>query len=251
MNTLKIEYKEKYAIVGLDRGKANAINQEMVTEIRQVFAELRQNKDVRGVILAGKEHFFSAGLDVIELYGYDKTQIHAFWQNFAEMVAEMTAFPKPLIAAITGYSPAGGCVLAVCADYRIMATGKYHIGLNEVPVGIVVPRSIFELYAFWIGKRRAYQNLLEGKLMSAEEALQIGLVDELASPEAVLQAAEAKLKQYLGFELAGWQKSKANLRKELLDSMQNFEESMAKTIEHWWSPQARAVLEKVIQQIRK
>src|SRR5690606_38326654 len=125
-------------------------------------------------ILMGKEGFFSSGLDLITLFEYDQAQIKKFWEKFIGLVHQLVRFPKPLICAITGHSPAGGCVLALCADYRIMAQGDYIIGLNEVPVGIVVPGSIAQLYGFWIGMGNASRFLLEGKLLKPEEAESVG-----------------------------------------------------------------------------
>src|SRR6476661_6002589 len=168
MNTLEITIRDKVAIIALNRGRSNAINAEMVSDLKKIINSIEDDVAIGGVILTGKEGFFTAGLDLIELYDYDQEQIKNFWINFLDLVAVLTKFKKPMIAAISGHSPAGGCVMSLCCDYRIMAEGKYIIGLNEVPVGIIVPDSIFELYAFWIGKARAYQNLMEGKLMNVE-----------------------------------------------------------------------------------
>src|SRR5690606_32452196 len=106
------------------------------------------------------------GLDLITLFEYDEAKIHEFWESFIALIYDLAAFPKPSIAAITGHSPAGGCVLALCCDHRVMAEGDYIIGLNEVPVGIIVPQCIFELYSFWLGSARASKFLLEGKLLA-------------------------------------------------------------------------------------
>ena len=85
--------------------------------------------------------------------------------------ADTTSSTKPTLRA--------SCVLAICCDYRIMAEGNFMIGLNEIPVGLIVPESIFHLYSFWIGKANAYRLLLEGRLLSPQEALKVGLVISL------------------------------------------------------------------------
>ena len=97
MHTLNITKKGGYAIVQIQRGKVNAINHQVVNEIRSAFSELGQDDSVRGVILTGIPHFFSAGLDVIELYGYDQMQMRQFMSDFGRMHIELVRFPKPLV----------------------------------------------------------------------------------------------------------------------------------------------------------
>ena len=252
MNTFKLSVRDKIAYLTLDRGTSNAINSEMVHELTDMLVNLEKDDNVGGLILTGKEGFFSVGLDLIELYNYNEAEIKQFWHDFLKMVSVFTAFKKPVISAISGHSPAGGCVLAICSDYRIMAEGKYIIGLNEVPVGIIVPDSIFHVYAFWLGKANAYRFLLEGKLMRSEEALQVGLVDELVDGKALITAAERKMKQYLGFDWTTWQQSKQNLRKELVEKVQADQtETLDAMLKQWWAPSTRSILHTIIQNLQK
>ena len=189
----------------------------MIAELTSTIKSLEENDEVAGVILSGKENFFSSGVDLIEVYDYDEQTIRQFWIDLLDLQTALFSFKKPLVAAITGHSPAGGCVLALCCDYRVMAQGKYIIGLNEVPVGIVVPDTICENYAFWIGKRKAYQYLLEGKLLTVDEALRDGLIDEVCEPERVLETAEQKVRAYMkNLMRPPWSLSKLNLRGELI-----------------------------------
>jgi enoyl-CoA hydratase/carnithine racemase len=128
-----------------------------------------------------------------------------------------------------------------------MAEGKYIIGLNEVPVGIIVPNSIFKLYSFWLGNANAYRNLLEGKLFSPEEALSVGLVDELVRPESILTAAERKARKYMAYETNTWQQSKLNLRKEIIAATSADQgQDLEIMLKQWWSPSTRAILKTLI-----
>lgn len=252
MEFLQTEKRENYIVVTLDRGKANPINEAMILELRTLVKELSINDEVKGVILTGKENFFSAGLDVIELYEFDTPQLKSFWINFTSLIRELSAFSKPIIAAITGHSPAGGCVLAICCDYRVMADGNYKIGLNEIPVGITLPEIIFNIYSFWIGRRRAYQNLMEGKMMSPEEALKIGLIDEICPYEVIMNRATTKLKTYLSFDSATWQHSKINLKKGLLESLnKDFDTAYQYTLKDWWSDETRLRMGEIVKTLRK
>ena len=252
MNTIAVTIKDKVAIITLNRGKSNSLNREMVTELNDMLESIENDPNIGGVIVTGRENFFSAGLDLIELYHYNEEEAKNFWHLFLKFTAKLTAFKKPLVAAINGHSPAGGCVIALGCDARVMAEGKYIIGLNEVPVGIIVPHSIFALYGFWLGKANAYRNLLEGKLFSPEEALAIGLVDELVKPESILTAAERKVKKYMAFEANTWQQSKINVRRELIEVM-NADQTADLDImlKQWWSQPTRAILKSLIDGLQK
>lgn len=251
MSTLITEYRYPEVIIRLNRPKANAINMQMVMELNEELSKIKTNRDAKGVILTGQGAFFSAGLDVVELYSYSEDEILQFWRAFDKLVRNLVAFPKQLIAAVNGHSPAGGCVLALCADYRVMANGAYRIGLNEVPVGVVVPESIFNLYSFWVGSAVAYRNLMEGKLFTADEALAIGLVDEAVDQALVEEHALNKLKQYFSFNRSVWKQSKLNLRKNLVNKLSvDFNSTYEPTIKEWWSPETRNQLAAMIEKLK-
>lgn len=251
METLETRIQNDYLLIQLKRGRSNPINAQMVNELRQVFRDLPHDTDVKGAILTGQPKFFSVGLDVVELYDYDRETMKAFWFDFSHLIVEMISCPKPIVAAINGHSPAGGCVLAMCCDYRVMANGKYNIGLNEIPVGIVAPSSIYYLYSFVVGEGLAYQLLMDGTLMNAEAAHKIRLVNEVADEADVLTQAENKLQQYMGFSPTAWQESKRNLRKPLLKRINDdFESGFEGTLYHWWSPEFRSQLQAMIAKLK-
>jgi len=252
MNTINVTIKDRLAIITLNRGKSNSLNREMVTELTDMLQHIAADDNIGGAIITGKDNFFSAGLDLIELYSYNEEEAKSFWHLFLNFAAKITAFKKPLIAAINGHSPAGGCVIALACDARVMAEGKYIIGLNEVPVGIIVPNSIFHLYAFWLGKADASRSLLEGKLFNPEEALAIGLVDEVVKPESILTAAERKARKYMAFESNTWQQSKVNIRKELIAITQADQSAdLEIMLKQWWAPSTRAILKTIIDGLQK
>ncbi|MDP5061880.1 MAG: enoyl-CoA hydratase/isomerase family protein [Maribacter sp.] len=249
MKTLEITYKDDYAIVQMNRGKVNAINAEMVNELSTTFRDLEKNVAVKGVILTGQPHYFSAGLDLIELYQYDKEQITHFFTVFGALYLQLVQFKKPFISAITGHSPAGGCVLAVASDNRYMAEGdKYVIGLNEVAVNIQISQNLTEAYAFWMGDGLASRYILEGKLLSGKEALAAGLVDELVPLENVLERAEKQMKIYMRADQEILINTKAKLRKHLLDKLDlNAETSLKEASELWWKPEIRAKMKAYVE----
>ena len=251
MSTFQISVQDKLATVTLDRGRSNPINHQMVKELTACIKDLDADDTVGGLILTGKEGFFSSGIDLIEAYGYDEGQSREFWFDFLAMQNTLASFNKPMVAAISGHSPAGGCILAICCDYRIMAEGKFVIGLNELPVGIIVPNSVFNLYAFWLGQRKAYQYLMEGKLLNVNEALEAGLIDEISAPENLIPVAEKKAMAYMQLNAVTWSQSKLNLRKDLIAKLNGDQTgTLNKMLEQWWAPATRKSLQIMIQNLK-
>ncbi len=251
MNTLKITKKEGYVIVQLDRGKVNAVNLEMVRDLHKVIQSFNNDDSVRGVILTGQPHFFTAGLDVIELYSYDAETIRAMFIAFGELYIQLASFPKPLIAAITGHAPAAGTVLAIPCDYRVMVEGeKYTIGLNEILVNIGLSEDVINGYTFWLGEGIAARNLLQGKLMNAKEAYAIGFVDEVCSMEEVLERAEQQMQQYLVAEPQIFQSIKLKARKSWVESLgENAETELKENLGIWWKPEVRGRMKGFVERL--
>lgn len=251
MDFIKIAVEDRVSHIYLDRGRSNALHQQMLEELGMAVADAQSNPAVEGVIFHGKEGFFSAGLDLIALYDYSEEEVRRFWLTFMDVIRMLVAFDKPAVAAISGHSPAAGCVLASCCDYRVMADGDFIIGLNEVPVGLIVPESIFQLYGFWLGPAQAYRYLLEGKLLKPQEALEAGLVDEVVDPRRIRSAAERQLRNYTQYERNTWRQSKRNMRRSLVATFEaNQEETIEAILKQWWSPATRSIIKSIIDNLK-
>ncbi|HEV2333562.1 MAG TPA: enoyl-CoA hydratase/isomerase family protein [Gammaproteobacteria bacterium] len=185
----KIEHGEVLELK-LDRPPANALNHALVKELRAAI-EAAPGAGAKAIVLSGSEGMYSGGLDVPELLTYDRAAMARFWQDFFDLLQSIALSPIPVAAAITGHSPAGGAVLAIFCDTRIAAQGKFKIGLNEVQVGLPVPRVILAALTRLVGPRQAERLAVRGLLVSPEEALAAGLVDQLTAPEEVVPAALA------------------------------------------------------------
>ena len=253
MNTINITKKEGYAIVQLKSGKVNAINHEMVNELSTAFDELENDTEIRGVILTGIPHFFSAGLNVIELFGYDQKKMRQFMHDFGALHVQMVWFSKPLVCAINGHSPAGGTVLAITADYRIMAEGeKYSIGLNEVAVSVQISNNLVAGYSFWLGQHLAHKYIMAGKLLNCKEALEAGLIDELQTQENLLPRAEKVMQNYLLAHPKILKNTKNKVRKTWLEQLGKYnEEDLEQSLDVWWDPEIRARMQALINRISK
>ncbi len=251
MKRLIITKKESYTIIQLNGPRANAINLEMVEELRTTIADLESDPKVRGVIITGKPKYFSVGLDLIDLYSYDEEKIAKFFRAFGTMYIELAHFSKPLIAAITGHAPAGGAVIALTCDYRILAEGEvYGIGLNEVAVDIQISDNIIHGYAFWLGYGKATKYLLEGKLLRPHEALESGFADEVVPLDEVLAKAEQQITKYLQADETIFKTTKLKCRKVWLDQLEEEnEDTLREALEIWWNPEIRSKLKTLVESI--
>src|SRR5690606_8090917 len=129
----------------LARPPVNALDPTLCRLLREA-VDRAVADGARGIVLSGAPGVFSAGLDVPFLLQLDRTdQVRAAWDAFIEAARALAHSPVPVAAALTGQAPAGGCVLALCCDYRVMAEGDFRIGLNETQVGLVAPEGIQRL----------------------------------------------------------------------------------------------------------
>src|SRR5574337_1953186 len=127
--------------INLARPPVNALDLEMLQALRSaVGAGVRDG--VRGIVLSGAPGLYSAGVDIPALLAKDRRGVREYWGELFALCATLARAPIPLAAAVTGHAPAGGAVLALFCDYRVMAEGAFKIGLNEVQVGLLVPEAI-------------------------------------------------------------------------------------------------------------
>jgi Delta3-Delta2-enoyl-CoA isomerase len=251
MSTFQISINNRLATITIDRGRSNPINHQMVKDLVACINELNADDNVGGLIITGKPGFFSSGIDLIEAYNYDEEQIKQFWIDFLALPAALVSFKKPLVAAINGHSPAGGCVIALCCDYRVMVEGQFIIGLNEIPVGIIVPDGIFKLYSACIGEHKAYQYILEGRLINPTEAHSDGLVDEICTQENLQYVSEEKIRTLMQFNPVTWSTTKTNLRTGLIDKLkQDNTATLSVMLKQWWAPETRKGLQMMIEKLK-
>jgi 3,2-trans-enoyl-CoA isomerase len=179
------------ATVKLSRGKVNALNETVVDEITGCLKDLADDDGVKAVILTGTGKFFTFGFDIPEFLSYPKESFIRYLTKFTDLYAYLFLYPKPVIAALNGHTIAGGCMLAIACDYRIMVPGKAKITLNEINFGSSLFAGSVDILKLLLGQREAEKAVYNGTMYSAEEAYRIGLIDQISS-EAELEADAIK-----------------------------------------------------------
>ncbi|KOC60150.1 Enoyl-CoA delta isomerase 1, mitochondrial [Habropoda laboriosa] len=202
------------ATVSMACPPVNSLNRELLNTLNTSLKNI-QNQKCKGVILSSSlPNVFSAGLDIMEMYDRNEKQLTEYWHTLQDTWLTLYNLQIPIAAAINGSSPAGGCLLALSCEYRVLVEGKHTIGLNETKLGIVAPEWFRNLYIETIGYRKAEIALLRGTLFHPKEALEIGLVDELASDKAnAIKKCQDYINSFKSIPSKGRLKTKMELRK--------------------------------------
>lgn len=149
------------------------------------------------VISSSSPKIFCAGLELSELYKPDTDRLGRFWNAFQQLYLDLYGSRLTTLAAMGGHAPAAGCMLALSCDYRIFSATGGKIGLNESLLGIVAPPWLGQQYVDIIGHRRAEMALSLGTLFSPQEALEVGLVDEVAHDSNVVDIAKQRASEWM------------------------------------------------------
>jgi Delta3-Delta2-enoyl-CoA isomerase len=236
MNFITIHTQDRVAIVELHRGKVSALNGQVVGEISTALRSLETAADVRAVVITGQGKFFSFGFDIPEFLSFSREDFTSFLVQFTSLYTYMFGYPKPLVAALNGHTMAGGCMLALACDHRIMVTGNAKIALNEIGFGSSVFAGSTEMLRFAVGSANASRILLTGTLYTAEQAREVGLVDEVASEETVLAVAKKTAAELGAKSSPAFARIKRLLRGPVLEQMRPREaESIREFVEIWYS----------------
>lgn len=246
MTHLETAYHEGIATITLHRGKVNALNAALVAELHAAFAALEEEATVRAVVLTGHGRFFSFGLDVPELYPLPPEAFARFLGDFTSLYARICGCPKPVVAAVNGHAIAGGCMLALACDRRLMAAEGARIGLNEITFGSSVFAGSVEMLRTLVGQARAEQVLLEGAMHPAEAARELGLVDRILPAAELLPAAIAEARALGDRSPAAYGHLKRMLRAPVIETMRAREaESIRAFVRIWYSQATRDQLRRI------
>lgn len=233
----------------LDHPPANALNPELVHELHEAI-KAAPGTDACALILSGAEGMFSAGLDVPELLKLDSAAMSVFWKEFIELLRAIAVSPIPIAAALTGHSPAGGAVLVLFCDTRIAAAGEFKIGLNEVRVGLPVPTVIYAALKRLVGIRQAERLCLRGLLIAPDEALRIGLVDQVLPVEQVIPAALEWCRSLLELPPQAVAATRRLARADLVGLFSELgERSHADLMDAWFSVETQAAMRAMVAQL--
>lgn len=244
-------------LLRLARPPVNALDPALCVALCEA-VEAALGEGAEGLVLAGGPKVFSAGLDVPHLVslGEDRQALRKAWEAFFDAARALAGSPVPVAAAIAGHAPAGGCVLALCCDHRVMARSPepdkpFLIGLNETRVGLAIPAGIADLMRRTVGTRLAERLLVAGDMLDSDAALAAGLVDEVAELDAVLPRATAWLRCLLQLPRQPMLDTRALLRADLQDAVSPRRLTLETFLDQWQQPDTQAALRALVARLGK
>ncbi|MFI9099124.1 enoyl-CoA hydratase/isomerase family protein [Streptomyces fildesensis] len=188
--TVSLEVAEGVGTIRIDRPPMNALDIATQDRLKVVAEEAGRRDDVRAVILWGGEKVFAAGADIKEMQAMSYEGMVDRSRALQESFTAVARIPKPVVAAVTGYALGGGCELALCADIRIAAENA-KLGQPEILLGLIPGAGGTQRLTRLVGPSRAKDLIFTGRMVKAEEALAIGLVDKVVPAEQVYAEARA------------------------------------------------------------
>jgi enoyl-CoA hydratase/carnithine racemase len=239
------------ALLTLSQGKANAMSVQLLDTLDELVTRLEESR-ARAAVVTGYERFFSAGLALPTLIDLDRAAMKRFIERFNSVMARLFAQPMPVVAAVNGHAIAGGCVLALMCDLRLMARGDFKIGLNEVQLGIGLPSVVIETLRIAVPPASLLPIAVEGRLVSPDQALALGLVDELLAPEELLPRALESARRLAEAPSPGVAQVKAALRRPAREAILRYgDDETDKWLDSWFSPEARERLSSAVARLRR
>ena len=233
-------------ILRLSRAHGNAINAELVEALIATLAEAEADPSIKGVLLASTGKIFCPGLDLQELLPLDRPAMGRFMQRFSTAVLALYTFPKPVVAAIHGHALAGGCVLSLCADWRILKRGAL-VGLNEVKVGVPLPFGVAHIVRDAVPRNALAAVALLGRNFSDETALAAGLADELVEGEGFEAAALTRLSEFTVKDGPALSVTKRYLRSPVVERIRAHNQLLLpEWLDGWFSTETRARIQGIV-----
>ncbi|MFQ5671233.1 MAG: enoyl-CoA hydratase/isomerase family protein [Acidobacteriota bacterium] len=239
------------ALIRMNTRHGNALNPDLFRELSLAVEQAAGDSGVRGVLLTSTGKIFSPGLDLQELLEFDRPAMEVFMDQFGTTLLSLYTFPKPLVAGISGHAIAGGCVLALTADWRILKEGA-SIGLNEVRVGVPLPFSVALLLREMIRRPFLGEVALLGRNFSGEAAVAAGLVHELCGGDRFEASCISRLEEYASRDPAALAITKKYLRSVTLERMRVGDSPYrCEFLDCWFSPGTRRNIQAIVAGLQK
>lgn len=228
---------DSVAVLAMAHGKVNALDIEFCDALAGRFNDLRR-LDAKAIVLTGKDGIFSAGVDLKRLSAGGADYTRQFLPALHRLFDAVFFHPKPVIAAVNGHAIAGGCVLACCADRRIMARDAGRIGVTEILVGVPFPALAFEIVRFAVPPRYLSEFTLSGATYATDEAQRLGWVNEVTDSGQLINRAIAAAKELSLLSPAAFAQTKLQIRQPVAERLKKSGEATDKAVTDIWAAPA-------------
>jgi enoyl-CoA hydratase len=237
------------AVLRLEHGKANAIDPELFAELDARLDEVEVSPAVRALVLTGSGGIFSAGVNLFKVRDGGADYVATFLPRLTGSLLRLFTLPLPVVAAVNGHAIAGGLVLALACDHRVMAEGAGKLGLTELLVGVPFPTAALEIVRFQAPGRTVQDLILSGRTVTGREALAMRLVDEVAPPGELLSRSLAAAAHYGRIPRPAYALSKRQLRAPAVALIERYRAAHdAEVVAAWSAAEAREAIARYLEQ---
>ena len=235
-------------VLTLAHGKANALDPEVLRALTAALAD-EARRPARGLIVTGQGAMFSAGLDLLALEHATRDELTALVTALTDALVALFTFPRPTVAAINGHAVAGGALIALACDQRVMAEGKGKIGLTESQLGLVVPPSVLELLRYALPRPVLERLVYGGQLYPTFKALDMQVVDAVVEPEELLDRCVAEIEEWTP-NVHAFADIKGRLHAPTLAAVEAARTLDVAFAERWFADDATALRREAIEKLR-
>ena len=225
------EDHDRIAILRIEHGKANTLDIELCNAVVETF---EQANDARAVVLTGTGRIFSAGVDLFRVLDEGRRYIEAFVPAMCRAFERVFVHPAPVVAAANGHAIAGGCLLVVAADQRLMAAGTARIGIPELQVGVPFPPIALEIMRFATPPQHFQTTVYRAETHEPPAALDLGLIDEVVAPDMLLHRALARAERLASVTAETFAITKRELRRPVIDRVRALDEAVLAEVRAQW-----------------
>ncbi len=236
---IEVENRGVVSVLRMARGKGNALNLALLAALAEALDALERGPARSGVI-TGQGSVFGAGVDLPELLAGGEGYIRRFLPKMVDVFKRLATFPKPLVAAVNGHAIAGGAIIMLACDVRLLATGSARIGLSEIQVGVLFPSWALEIARYTTPREHFSSLICTGQTWQPVDALARGLVDELVAPEGLLDRACTVASELSELAPAIFETTKLAARRPMIESAERLRPGDAAIVDNWCSRETLA-----------
>jgi enoyl-CoA hydratase/carnithine racemase len=251
ISPVRVEDRERARIVWLARG-ANAIDETLMDALEESLSASEAAGMPPLVLASVHPTVFCPGLDLRRLDGMPRDEFRVFLQRYNAMLRRLSLYPGPTVAALTGHAIAGGCLLALACDRRVMARAQVRLGLSEINLGIPLPAGSIAMLLALYPTRSVDQLVLEGDGFSGERAFELGLVERVADRDGVIEEA-CRLASHLGSRpRSAFATAKRFLRHGVAATMAVRDSAEIESfLDHWYSAETQDRIGATVAEMRR
>jgi len=236
---IELDSRDAVTIMRINRGKGNAVNIGLLEAMETALDEVGQSP-ARAAIVTGQGSVFGAGVDLPELVAGGEAYVRQFIPLLARVFERLARFPKPLVAAVNGHAIAGGAIMMLACDQRILVRGPARVGLTEIQVGVQFPAWALEIARFATPPEHFQTLICTGRTWPAEEAFARGLADELVEPDQLESRALAIANELGAFLPETFAATKLAVRRPLFEAVEKAIAREGEVVESWSAPDVLA-----------